>query len=199
MIALAVSLAALLAAQPGGRRPSNAVLRRAYQAARSSTVQVIGPKASGTGIIVGAAGEVLTSPQYVGLNDAKVLWDGGQVPAHVALADARLKVALVEISAPGTFPSVAVKLQDSLEVGSWVIGVVQPLGKHPSVVFGKVTRPSGGEAIFAEAELSLPPGTPVFDGQSRLIGLAVERSGKHATRILPLSTIKAQLTAFLNP
>jgi len=198
MIALALSLTALLASQPGGR-PSNAVLRRAYQAARSSTVQVIGPKASGTGIIVGAAGEVLTSPQYVGLNDAKVLWNGGQVPAHVAFTDGRLKVALLEISAPGTFPSVAVKLLDSLEVGSWVIGVVQPLGKRPSVVFGKVTRPSGGEAVFAEAQLALPPGTPVFDEKSRLIGLAVERSGKHAARILPLTTITAQLTAYLSP
>ncbi|HME90794.1 MAG TPA: serine protease [Myxococcaceae bacterium] len=198
MIALALPLAALLAAQPAGR-PSNAVLRRAYQAARSSTVQVIGPKASGTGIIVGAAGEVLTSPQFVGLNDAKVLWDGGQVPARVAFADARLKVALVEISAPGTFPSVAVKLRDSLETGSWVIGVVRPLGKRTSVAFGKVTRSNGGQSIFAEAELALPPGTPVFDEQSRLIGLAVERSGKRGTRILPLSTIKAQLTAFLSP
>ncbi len=198
MISLALSLTALLAAGPGNR-PSSAVLRRAYQAARSSTVQVIGPKASGTGVIVGAGGEVLTSPQYVGLNDAKVVWGGSQVPARVALADARLKVALVEISAPGSFPSVAVKLRDSLEVGSWVIGIIQPLSKRPSIAFGKVTRSNGGEALFAEAGLSVPPGTPVFDEQSRLVGLAVERSGKHQTRILPLAAIKAQLTTFLNP
>lgn len=198
MTALAALLAALFAAPPASR-PSSAVLRRTYQTARSSTVQVIGPKASGTGIIVGAAGEVLTSPQYVGLNDAKVLWDGREVPARVALADARLKVALVEISAPGSFPSVSVKLRDSLEMGSWLIGIIQPLGKRPSVAFGQVTRSNGGEAIFAEAALSVPPGTPVFDEQSRLVGLAVERSGKHQTRILPLSAIKAQLTALLSP
>lgn len=198
MPALVLVLSALSAA-PAAPRPSSAQLRRTYQVARSSTVEVIGPKAVGTGTIVGSGGEVLTSPQYVGLEEAKVLWDGRQVPARVAFADGRLKAALVEISAPGSFPSVAVKLRDSLEAGSWVIGVLRPRSKRPSVTFGKVTRSNGAERIFAEAQLTLPPGSPVFDEQSRLIGMAVERSGRQKTRILPLSTIKAQLRAVLTP
>ena len=198
MISLALSLCAVLSAQ-AGPRPSSAVLRRTYDVVRSSTVEVIGPSAAGTGVIVGSGGEVLTSARFVGLNEAKVLWGGREVQARIAFADGRLEVALVEISAPGSFPSVAVKMRELLEVGSWVIGVPRARGKRPSVVFGKVTRSNGSETNFAEADLTLPPGTPVFDDRTRLVGLAVGPAGRHATRILPLSVIKVQLTAALAP
>ena len=196
MRALFLPLLALLSADSGDR-PSNAVLRRTYEGSRSSIVQVIGPKGSGTGIIVGAGGEVLTSVDYVGLNEAKVRWEGRELPARVTLANASLKVAMVEISAPGSFSAVAVKLPESLQTGSWVLGFVGAGTSKPSVLVGTVTRSNSEETPFAETNIALAPGSPVFDGQGRMIALAVQRSGKKATLVLPLSKIKAQLASAL--
>ena len=198
MRALFLPLLALLSADSGDR-PSNAVLRRTYEGSRSSIVEVIGPKRSGIGIIVGAGGEVLTSVDYVGLNEAKVRWEGRELPARVTLADAGLKVAMLEISAPGSFSAVAVKLLESLQTGSWALGIVGAGTSKPSVLVGTVTRPNSAEAPFAEMNIALAPGSPVFDGQGRMIALAVQRSGKKATLVLPLSRIKAQLASALQP
>ncbi len=198
MLALSLPMLALLSAESAAR-PSSAALRRTYEGCRSSIVQVIGPKRSGIGIIVGAGGEVLTSVDYVGLNDAKVLWEGRELPARVTLADARLKVAMLEISAPGSFPSVAVKLHDSLQAGSWVLGILRAGSKRPSMLVGTVVRPNSDETPFAETNIALPLGSPVFDGQGRLIALAVQPRGKKGTLVLPLSTIKAQLASVLQP
>lgn len=198
MFALSLSLLVFVSAQPAAR-PNSATLRRTYQDSRSSIVQVVGPKRSGIGIIVGAGGEVLTSLDYVGQSDAVVRWEGRELPARVTLADARLKVAMLEISAPGSFPSVAVKLRPALERGSWVLGILRYHSKSPSVLVGTVLRPNGDEAPFAETNLALPPGSPVFDAQGRLIALAVERRKKRGTLVLPLSTIKAQLAGVLQP
>src|SRR5262249_61163247 len=117
MRALCLPLLALLSADSGDR-PSSAVLRRTYEGSRSSIVQVIGPKGSGTGIIVGAGGEVLTSVDYVGLNEAKVRWEGRELPARVTLANASLKVAMIEISAPGSLSGGAWRLPGSLATGA---------------------------------------------------------------------------------
>jgi hypothetical protein len=198
MLALFLPLLALLSADPGDR-PSSAALRRTYEGSRSSIVEVIGPKRSGIGIIVGAGGEVLTSVDYVGLNEAKVRWEGRELPARVTLADAGLKVAMLEISAPGSFSAVAVKLLESLQTGSWALGIVGAGTSKPSVLVGTVTRPNSAEAPFAEMNIALAPGSPVFDGQGRMIALAVQRSGKKATLVLPLSRIKAQLASALQP
>jgi hypothetical protein len=196
MPALILSLLVLASDGPGAR-PTSAALRRTYETNRSSIVQVIGPKRSGAGIIVGTAGEVLTSLQYVGPIDAKVLWEGRELPARVTMADAHLGVAMVEISSPDSFPAVAVKLRNPLETGSWVVGFLRPHGKKPAVLVGRIARSNGADAPFAETDLSLPAGSPVFDAQGRLIALAVERRGRRGTALLPLSTIKAGLAGML--
>ncbi len=198
MPALILSLLVLVSGLPGAR-PSSAALRRTYESNRSSIVQVIGPQRSGAGIIVGTGGEVLTSLKHVGPIDAKVLWEGQELPARVTMSDARLGVAMLEISSPGSFSAVAVKLRDSLETGSWVVGFLRPHGKKPAVLVGTIVRSNGANAPFAETDLSLPAGSPVFDAQGRLIAIAVEGRGRRGTALLPLSTIKAGLTAVLKP
>jgi hypothetical protein len=197
MCALLAMLA--LAAAPTGQRPSSAVIRRAYEAARSSTVKVVGPKGAGAGIIVGAAGEVLTSIDYVGTTEAKVIWEGRELTAKVTLANAQLRVALIEISAPGSFPSAAVKLREQLEEGSQVFSVASMRAKKTTVLIGSIVRPNSKSAPFAETDFAVPPGSPIFDEQGRLIALAVEARGKRSTAILPLWAIKSQLASVLDP
>ncbi len=198
MFALSICLLTIASAQPAGR-PSSAALRRTYESSRASFVQIIGPKRSGLGIIVGAGGEVLTSVDYVSGDGAKIRWQGRELPARVTLADARLKVALLEISAPGSFPSVAVKLHESLDAGSWVVGILRPQSAKPSVLVGSVLRPNSEQEPFAETDLALPNGSPVFDAQGRLIAVAVQQRPKRGALVLPLAKIKAQLAGALQP
>ncbi len=198
MFALSICLLTIASAQSAGR-PSSAALRRTYESTRASFVQIIGPKRSGLGIIVGAGGEVLTSVDYVSGDGAKIRWQGRELPARVTLADARLKVALLEISAPGSFPSVAVKLHESLDAGSWVVGILRPQSAKPSVLVGSVLRANSEQEPFAETDLALPNGSPVFDAQGRLIAVAVQQRPKRGALVLPLAKIKAQLAGALQP
>lgn len=191
-----VFFAALLAVAQESKqtpRPTQAALRRAFENNRSSMVEVIGPKRSGIGVIVGAAGQVLTSVEYVGLNEAKVKYRGQELAARVLIADARLKLALLEMAVPGSFPSVAVKLQESLPEGSWLLALVHPNGRKPSVLVGKVRKSNRDRSPFAEMDLALSAGHPLFDERGRLVALVVQRNGKRASTIVPVSSLKAQL------
>ncbi|MFP2908596.1 serine protease [Pyxidicoccus sp. 3LFB2] len=122
----------------GEGRPSRADLQRVMELHARSVVRVRGPRHTGPGIIVGAAGQVLTSvgpvgEEFVGLNAATVEHDGKSLPARVVLANAALKVALV--AAPdGTYPAVPVRLLkdgDSLDK-RWVVGVVPGVKGQPA-------------------------------------------------------------------
>jgi len=197
MTCLAIALALLVQAAQTSARPTSAALRRTYQANRFSILEVLGPKRSGLGIIVGAGGEVLTSIDYVGTGDAKVRFQGRELPARIVLSDPRLKVALLEIAAPGSFPSAAVKVQEALAAGNWVLGIVRPQSARPSVVVGSVLRANDEKTPFAETNLAIPPGSPVFDPQGRLVGIAVVRRTKGSSSVLPLATIKEQLATVI--
>lgn len=192
-------LAFTLPALADEARPSRADLQRVMEQHARSVVRVRGPKQSGTGVIVGAAGQVLTSlgpvgEELVGLDAATVEHDGKALPARVVLANADLKVAVV--AAPdGTYPAVPVKLLkdgDSL-AGRWVVGVL-PATK------GQPARPVSAQATgsaplpFYDVPLALPAGSPVFDGDGRLVAVVVQRT-RRGCRVLPLGAVKVQLAS----
>lgn len=181
---------------PASFRPTNAAVRRAYETNTRSVVEVIGRKKSGSGIIVGASGQVLTSVEYVSLNEAKVRVDDQEFPARVTLADARLKIALVEIVPPGPFPSAPVKM-DALEPGTWLIGISRNRAGHSTTSVAKVGR-RAPSTPFLEIDLPLDPGSPVFDDKGRLVALAVVRRGK-ACSILPISHVRSELASVPRP
>src|SRR5262249_21356771 len=149
-------------------------------------------------VIVGAGGEVLTSVDYVDAKDTKVKFQGRELSARVVLSDPHLKVALLEISAPGSFPSAAVKVQEELAAGEGLLGIVRPHSRKLLVMVGNVLRPNGEKAPFAETSLAIAPGTPVFDVKGRLVGIAVAHRGKAGSSVLPLARIKAQLATVLS-
>ncbi|MFP2932008.1 trypsin-like peptidase domain-containing protein [Pyxidicoccus sp. 3LG] len=186
----------------GEGRPSRADLQRVMEQHTRSVVLVRGPKQAGTGVFVGAGGQVLTSLEpvgdsFVGLNAATVEHDGKALPARVVLANAALKVAVV--AAPdGTYPAVAVKLLkdgDSL-AGKWLVGVV-PAAK------GQPARPMSAQAKsapapFFDVPLALPAGSPVFDADGRLVAVVVQRH-RRGCRVLPLGAVKVQLASAEGP
>lgn len=183
----------------GEGRPSRADLQRVMELHERSVVRVRGPKQSGPGVIVGAAGQVLTSVApvgegFVGLNAATVEHDGKRLPARVVLANAALKVALV--AAPdGTYPAVPVRLLkdgDSL-AGQWLVGVVPGAKGQPARPVSAQAR-GGAPAPFFDVPLALPAGSPVFDSDGRLVAMVVQRH-KRGCRVLPLGEVKGQLVS----
>ncbi|MCP3101841.1 serine protease [Myxococcus sp. K15C18031901] len=191
---LLVATLPALAAEPG--RPSRADLRRVMEQHTRSVVQVSGPRRSGTGVFVGAAGQVLTSvdpvgEEYVGLQAATVVHGEQRLPARVVLANVALRVAVV--AAPdGAYPAVPVRLLkegDSL-AGRWVVGVIPASRRQPATpVTAQATR---APAPFFDVPLALPPGSPVFDAEGRLLAVVVQRT-RGGCRVLPMSEVKVRL------
>lgn len=175
----------------GPQRPSRADLQRAVELHERSVVRVHGPRRAGPGVIVGSAGQVLTSVEHVSLEAAEVEFDGKRLPGAVVLANAYLKIAVV--AAPqGTYPSVPVKVQSEDLDGKWLIGVVPGRGKQAAHPFTAVARRTKGP--FVEVDLPLAPGSPLFDDQGRLVAVAVQRRAG-GCRALPLESVKVQLAS----
>jgi hypothetical protein len=195
-------LATLPASAADKGRPSRADLQRVLELHTRSVVKVRGPKRTGTGVIVGAAGQVLTSvdplgEEYVGLNAATVEHEGKALPAKVMLASAALKVAMV--AAPdGTYPAVPVKLLKEGEAltGRWVVGVLPAAKGQPARPMS--AQAGGAPAPFFDVPLALPAGSPVFDADGRLVAVVVQRH-KRGCRVLPVSAVKVQLASAGGP
>lgn len=158
-----------------------------------SVVRVHGPRRAGPGVIVGSAGQVLTSVEHVSLEAAEVEFGGQRLTSSVVLANAALKIAVV--AAPsGTYPSVPVKVLPEGLAGQWLIGVIQGRGKKAvSLPFTAVARGTK-ESPFVDVDLPLQPGSPLFDVSGRLVALVVQRRNG-GCRALPLASVKLQLAS----
>ncbi|QSQ16439.1 MXAN_2756 family trypsin-like serine endoprotease [Myxococcus landrumensis] len=201
-LALALCLGALPAAASDSGRPSRADLQRVMEHHRRSVVKILGPRRAATGVFVGTAGQVLTSlepvgEEYVGLSVATVEHSGQALPARVLLANAALKVAVV--AAPeGTYPAVPVRLLkegDSLE-GHWLVGVVPGARNRPEKP--ETAQATRAPAPFYDVPLALPPGSPVFDSDGRLVAVVVQRT-RRGCRVLPMGEVKLTLAASDKP
>jgi hypothetical protein len=184
----------LTAHAEGAERPSRADLQTVLELYERSVVRVHGPRRAGPGVIVGSAGQVLTSVEHVSLETADVEFGGQRVTGAVMIANAYLKIAVV--AAPsGVYPSVPVKVQPEGLAGQWLIGVLQGRGKKAvSMPFTAVARGNKKDSTdpFLDVDLPLPPGSPLFDVSGRLVALVVQRRGG-GCRALPLASVKLQL------
>jgi hypothetical protein len=170
-------------------KPTRADLQKTLALYERSVVKVRGGRGAGPGIIVGAEGQVLTSVRHVDLEAARVEFAGQSLPATVVLANAMLQVAVV--AAPtGSYPAVPVQVSAGSPVGQWLIGVVPGRGRRPAMPTAAVAREA--PAPFIDVDLTLPPGSPLFDTRGRLVAVAVQRRG-HGCRALPLDAVKQQL------
>lgn len=191
LLALLILCLTLPAPGTGAQRPTRADMRKVLELHERSVVHVHGPHRAGPGIIVGSAGQVLTSVEHVSLEAAEIEFQGKRLPGSVVFASGYLKVAVV--AAPsGEYPSVPVKaLLERLD-GQWLIGVVRGRRKaaHP---FTAVARLSSVRP-FVDVDIPLPPGSPLFDARGRLIALVVQKR-RGGCRAVPLAFVKLQLAS----
>ncbi len=186
---LVLVLALLATPASAAERPSNADLRKALALHERSVVWVRGAREAGPGIIVGTEGQVLTSVRHVSLESAQVEYAGRTLPATVVLANAYLKVAVVA-APPGTYPAAPVRVTTERPTGQWLIGVVPGRGKRKDMPAAALARKA--PEPFVDVDLALPPGTPLFDTNGRLVAVSVQRQGR-GCRALPLDAVKRQL------
>src|SRR4051812_32498463 len=92
--------------------PTRAALGRAYETHQRAVLQVKGPHRAGPGVLIGTQGEVLTAVSHVGLNQAQVKLPDGLHKAAVVMANARLKVAVVQLNYGSGYPAPPVRLED---------------------------------------------------------------------------------------
>ena len=194
--ALVLSSASVAAAPP---RPTRAAQRKVIELNRRALVEVVGPRRSGTGVIVGAAGQVLTSVDHVGLHEAKVRREGKLLSARVLLASAELKVALLEIQPAGEFPAVPVRPRADLPEGMWLLGLSHSRRGQPLPLLSRVVRPAGERSAFLELSEPYAAGVPLFDLQGKLVALSVGNRKGRKGRALPVAAVKAQLEEKATP
>lgn len=197
MRATALALFYAFSAQPPGR-PTHAALRKVFENNRATVVGVVGPKRSGSGVLVAANGYVATSVELVGLDQAKVRLGEVELPAKVLAADARLKLALLRIDlargadvAMAATRAAAVRMESRFTRGEWLVGISRSDRGQLSPVLGQVVRAPGEGRPFLETDLPVRPGTPLFDDKGRLVAIAVQRRGKWGSRALPSLAVKA--------
>lgn len=187
-LVLLLLLAPLLAAA-GPKPPTSAAYRKTFEHNQHAVVEVIGPKKRGPGVIVGAAGEVLTSVENVGLEAATVRIGKEELPAKVVLANAYLKVAIVKVDR--TLRAPAVRRIERFEPGSWLIGIHRDR-RRAAPQLGQVKKRQRAKAPFVDTTLKLAPGTPVFDPHGKLVGITVVRR-KSGSWVIPVPVVQSQL------
>jgi hypothetical protein len=183
--ALVAVLSALVLGEPAAPPPpSSSALRRAAEAGGRSWVRVLGT-GTGSGVLVGAEGEVLTPEGLVRGTAALVDLGPARRTARVVERLTSLGLVLLAIDGEGPFPAPSARLEPVLP-GEWVVGIGAD-GKSPQL--GQVSRVDSG--LF-EVSLRLPPGSPVLDREARLAGVVTLRRGS-SSRVAALSSVHAQL------
>ncbi len=172
--------------------PSRKAQRLAFEGNLRSVVQVQGPRRRGLGVVVGADGQVLTSVDYVSLEAAKVTLGEQEHEGKVVMANAQLKVALVAVEGASNFPAAPARPGAPPPKGAWLVAVTAGNGGALAPKVGWVKKGASPRSPFLQTDLSVPAGSPVFDGKGRLVGLCAE-SVAQGCRVLPLPALKAQL------
>lgn len=182
---VAVLAALVLGDSAGAPPPSSSALRRAAETGGKAWVRVLGTSTA-AGVLVGSDGQVLTVEGPVHGTAALVELGQARRTARVVERLPSLGLVLLAIDGDGPFTAPAARLEP-LAPDEWVVGLGDD-GKTPRL--GRVTRKSG--AAWFEVSLRLPPGSPVLDGQARLVGVVTARRSS-SSRVAPLSSVRAQL------
>ncbi|MDB4871438.1 MAG: hhoB 1 [Gemmatimonadales bacterium] len=136
-----------------------------------------GETASGTGIIWGGAGLVVTNAHCIRRGAAVQVITGGKWrEAHALAYHPHHDLAL--LAAPSvTGPLLELRDPESLRTGELVFAHGHPLGVKDSLAMGvlhAVTRDKSGSARWIVADVRLAPGNsggPLVDAEGRLVGI----------------------------
>ena len=162
----------------GPARAASSNLNGLAQGLRDAVVEVrSGETASGTGIIWGGAGLVVTNAHCIrrGAN-VQVIAGGKWREAHALAYHPHHDLAL--LAAPSvTGPLLELRDPESLRPGELVFAHGHPLGVKDSLAMGvlhAVTLDKSGSARWIVADVRLAPGNsggPLVDAEGRLVGI----------------------------
>lgn len=135
----------------------------------------------GSGVIVDAAGYILTNNHVVGDADAirVILLDGRELPAELIGADPGSDVAVIKVEAENLTVA-QLGDSDNIEVGEWVLAVGNPFGLDFTVTSGIVSaRGRTGMNVlemedFIQTDASINPGNsggPLVNLRGEVIGI----------------------------
>ncbi len=137
---------------------------------RRSTVQLTGSRNSGSGVVWGTDGKILTNAHVLREGAARVeFWNGRHVSARVLKSDRRRDLAVLQVESTG-MPAAIHGNSDALRPGELVIAVGSPFGFTGAVSTGVVVH--GGPWIGSNVRLA--PGSsggPLANARGEVVGL----------------------------
>ena len=162
----------------GSARAATSNLNGLAETLQQAVVEVrSGETASGTGIIWGGAGLVVTNAHCIRRGASLQVIAGGKWrEAHALAYHPHHDLAL--LAAPSvTGPLLELRDPDSLRTGELVFAHGHPLGIRDALAMGvlhAVTRDKSGSARWIVADVRLAPGNsggPLVDAEGRLVGI----------------------------
>ena len=163
---------------PGSARAATSNLNGLAEGLQQAVVEVrSGETASGTGIIWGGAGLVVTNAHCIRRGVTLQVIAGGKWREARALAYLHHH-DLALLAAPSvTGPLLELRDPESLRTGELVFAHGHPLGVRDALAMGvlhAVTRDKSGSARWIVADVRLAPGNsggPLVDAEGRLVGI----------------------------
>jgi serine protease Do len=162
----------------GSARAASSNMNGLAEILRQAVVEVrSGETASGTGIIWGGAGLVVTNAHCIQRGaPLQVVSDGKWREAHALAYHPHHDLALLAATSV-TGPLLELRDPDSLRTGELVFAQGHPLGIKDALAMGvlhAVTRDRSGSARWIVADVRLAPGNsggPLVDADGRLVGI----------------------------
>jgi serine protease Do len=162
----------------------------AEQLRRSTVLIEAGDRASGSGVIWGGDGLIVTNAHVARGSHARVqLWDGRELAAGITSRDPQLDLAALRISA-NDLPQISTADSSKLRPGELAIAIGNPLGFLGALTTGVIhaVGPLGGigSRTWVQANVRLAPGNsggPLADACGRVIGINTMVAGRLALAI----------------
>lgn len=164
----------------------------------------------GTGILIDAAGHVVTNAHVVdGADTVRVkLADDREFKAKVKGRDPKIDIAVLEIEGASGLPAATLGSSEALRVGEYVIAIGNPFGLGHTVTMGIVSAKSrtigaGPYDDFIQTDASINPGNsggPLFNLRGEVIGIntAINPNGQGIGFSIPIDDIKNVLPQLLD-
>jgi serine protease Do len=172
-----------------------------YKQAKDAVVLIQGEHRIGTGVIVSAAGWVVTNYHVVsGERSVTIRFASGlELPAtDLVASDPDADIAILKLSGTG-FSHLDLGDSDSLAVGQRIFVISNPMGLQGTVTEGLVSavrQVRGAKMLQISAPIS--PGSsggPVFDQSARVVGIATAtiEGAQNLNLAIPASAIRTLL------
>ncbi len=161
------------------------------------------PRSSGSGVIVDAAGYILTNNHVIeDAADIQVrLSDQRKFPARLVGRDPKTDLAVLKIEAPSPLPVAELGDSDRLRIGQWAIAIGNPFGLDRTVTLGIISA-TGRMRLgvsqfenFIQTDASINPGNsggPLLNLDGKVVGIntAIVATGQGIGFSIPINMAK---------